>query len=196
MKYFRLLIVTFVFCILSSAFVGALTLKPLNLQQLVALSPTIARVTLLEITYEEVDYKGATLMGANFTFRVDELLKGEADDTLVIMQLAQLSEDGWGISSRGNVGVPEYEIGQPYLLFLSDPSERTGFTATVGLSQGTFHLKKQNGKWLIPGLSKKKSLVRNMQKKGMVKALISSQGSLTEDYQTFKTVIKDLVEGE
>lgn len=203
MKYPRLLLFTFVFIIFSSPFVAALTTKPLSLKQLVYLS-TVVRATLIEKVFED-DVESGHLV-AYYTFKIKKILKPgeitfnrEAGETFTIKQLAQLGEAGWDVSSKG-LGPAEYEEGKTYLLFLSDESPKTGLTAPVGLSQGRFLLKKRGGKWVAPGLKHRKTLFRNLEKQVSIKTLNKSEknlgSGLTDDYDSFESLIQKIAEEE
>jgi hypothetical protein len=75
-----------------------------------------------------------------YTFRVEQVLKGPLTDTVTIKQIgvAYPAEDpDTGIITFPIEGVPVYEPGHRYLLFLNGTSD-IGFTSPVGLGYGAF----------------------------------------------------------
>lgn len=197
MKYLRLSLFIVVLCVISSPFAYSLSTKSLSLKQLVALSPTIAKVTLIDKKIEDDVYESNHLV-TYYTFKVEECIKGDCEEeTLVIKQLAQVDEGGIAFGVSGRLGLPDYKAGEHYLIFLSGDSEKTGLTSTVGFHQGLFKLKKVGGKWSIPSLSSRKRLLNNLPKQIPTKTLTSAEsslGSTSNDYETFKSVIKKLAE--
>jgi len=75
-----------------------------------------------------------------YRFRVEQRLKGSFEDTLTIKQIGVASpilDPDTDVITFPIDGVPVYEPGQSYLLFLNGTSD-IGFTSPVGLQYGAF----------------------------------------------------------
>jgi len=95
----------------------------------------------------QVRFDASTQMPATYTtFEVQEVVKGEAARTHTIKQVG-----GDIPGSDADVvvdGVPEFEPGRRYVVFLPTVS-RFGFSSPVGLAQGSFALRTENGKEMV-----------------------------------------------
>lgn len=197
MKYLKHLLFTFVFCVFSSPFVSALTIKPLTFEQLVAVSDKIVEVTPEEESKIADDVDESGYLVKYTTFRVHRVFKGDVGSTLTIKQLAQFSEEGGDVSSRSPIGLPDYKVGEKVLLFLSEESPNTFLTAPIGVTYGLFKPKKVGGKTILPSLKFKKTLFKNLQKQVPGKVLTTNElklGSKNYDYETFILLIQKFVE--
>lgn len=174
MKFLKLLLFTSIFFVISSPFVSALSVKPLTLKQIVSFSDVVFKGTVLEIKVDKDIYESGYLV-KYYTFQVQDCLKGDCGETITIKQLA-----------KGPAGLPQYEFGKTYLMFIPEATEKTGLVAPVGIDQGVYPLKKSGEKWTIPSLRKNSM---------SVKTLNVNQTSIN-DYETFKALITSLVEEE
>ncbi|MBI2339604.1 MAG: hypothetical protein HYU99_04445 [Deltaproteobacteria bacterium] len=196
MKTIKLWLLSVIFVLISSPFARALTVKPLSLDQLTRMAPRIVQVT-CEDKQVELDEAESGLSVTWYTFEVLECLKGDCPEHLTIKQVAQGTESSGNSMARVNFGLPEYEVGKTYLLFLAGDSDKTGLTAPMGVFQGHFPMEKTGGKWTIPDLHTRKTLFKNMEAKlpgkgAMLKKLGSSGSS--GDYEEFKSVINAILE--
>ena len=118
---------------------SATTVLPLSLEQLSERAELIFYGSVLENTVIRDGDKGriATLT----RFQVHELIKGQAADTHTIKQIG--GEIAGGRSLRIH-GVPRYEAGESYVIFLPRPSS-LGFSSPVGLRQGNFTVTETGG---------------------------------------------------
>jgi hypothetical protein len=74
------------------------------------------------------------------TFQVDEVLKGFADASYTIKQIGgRMSGEVSALEFSDIAGVPMFEVGQAYLVFLNGVSS-AGFSSPVGLGQGSFQV--------------------------------------------------------
>lgn len=124
-----------------TATVYATTLIPLDLQQL------STRATLIfygEVTGNTIKKDNISGYIATFTeFRIIELIKGKAGDSHTIKQPGgHLTETNTTLRIHG---VPEFETGIKYVVFLPDKSF-LGFSSPLGLYQGSFQVTTENGK--------------------------------------------------
>lgn len=193
---FSLCLFTFFALFLSSQFAQALSVKQLNLKQLIDLSPRVVQGT---VTDTRLEQEGGSIV-LYVTLKVEEWIKGEESapnsNTVVFKQVAEISEGG-ETSQQLKLGLPQYEKGKTYLFFLAGDADTTGFTAPVGLHQGIFPMEKENGKWVVPSLKNRTALFKNLQKQVGGKILTSTQSSLEKgatDFDNFKSVIKTMVE--
>lgn len=183
MKLFQIFV--FLFLFLGWALPGAhgLSVKSLSLAQMVELSERIFKGTLLEITTDRDTFESGHVVNY-YTFRVDEVIKGDLEDQVVIKQLAD-----------GPRGLPEYEKGQTFLLFFPEDSDRTGLVAPVGIWQGQHRMTKVNGEWVIPGLTQNSRLIQSAPK-SLVKGLVLSSSPASDiKYESLKKLLQQ-VEGD
>ncbi len=174
-KLFSLFI--FFTILFSSPFAGALSVKTLTLKQMVELADRIVRLTVTDIRLGEEG--GRTVR--YITGDVDEWIKGSGSDTLVFSQLPDTGESAGDIQVSSKMGLPSYEVGKTYLLMLAGDSENTGLTAPIGIWQGHMVLEKQNGKWVVPSMKTRPSLIKAL-------------GKSTNSYDDLKSAIKTILE--
>ncbi len=118
----------------------ALTVLPLGLEQLHGRASHIFVGRCID---NSVQHDTATGLTATYTtFEVLERLRGAAGGTYTLKQVGGSPPgDPGGLVIHG---VPHFETGQRYLVFLPTPS-RSGFSSPVGLSQGTFQIRHDGG---------------------------------------------------
>jgi hypothetical protein len=127
---------------------AASTMLQLDLAQLTDRAGRIFRGTVIGIEQTMVEAGGGELPAVAYTFRVDELFKGEAD--LVKGDAAMIEVKMVGsIKASVPVGdyvrldtfrdVPKLEMGSDYLLFMTAESA-IGLSVSVGLGQGAFRV--------------------------------------------------------
>ena len=124
----------FVITIGLSAPLGALTVVQLNLLQLSQMAPTIFRGECTSV--DRTIRQGRDVLVV--TFKVNEVIKGDAGSTVTFTQIAppdpSAKEIGLGSAFEG---VPTYQVGEECVIFLSKAAS-SGLTAPVGLGQGRF----------------------------------------------------------
>ena len=82
------------------------------------------------------------LIATVYTFRVERLLKGTSSPTVTIKQAGApeaVEDPATGVVTVPIHGLPTYQPGQRYLLFLNGTSD-IGFTSPVGLGYGAFRV--------------------------------------------------------
>ena len=113
--------------------------EALNLAQLTAKAE---RILVGEVVARQTGKDPLGLFATVYTFRVEQAPKGDVGTEVTIKQMgvAHPAEDpATGVITFPLPGIPVYETGQRYLLFLNDTSDR-GFTSPVGLGYGAFVL--------------------------------------------------------
>jgi len=119
--------------------ISATTVLPLSLQQLSDRAELIFYGSVLE---NEVIRDGNNSRIATLTrFQVHDLIKGQAADTHTIKQIGGAIAGGRSLRIHG---VPRYQVGESYVLFLPRPSS-LGFSSPVGLQQGNFTVTETDG---------------------------------------------------
>jgi len=125
---------------------AATTIVPLNLADLADRAQNIAHVTILGAEPGTVSVGGTDLPTVTYEARVEQGFKGEfitKDGTQILefTMIGDLKGDG---STGGTVqkltsvsALPEFQIGEQYVLFTTPPSE-IGLSTTVGLGTGSF----------------------------------------------------------
>lgn len=181
MKIIRSFLFISIFLVVSSPFATALSVKTLTFSQLVGLSQVILRGTLIEKKVGDDIYESGFIV-VYYTFKVNECLKGTCEETLTFKQLAK--------------GLPDYEVGRSYVLFLPEATEKTGLIAPVGIHQGRYLLEQAGGKWVIPALRQNARLVKDLRTEANNRSLnlpALTKTSTADDYDSFKAVILKMV---
>lgn len=127
---------------------GATTLVQMNLADLAGRANKVFRGTVLSVKPGTVKAGGGELPIIIYRLRVDEAFKGEFGEGkeagfVEVRMVGALKEPaGTGNARKFSLwrDVPRLDRGQEYVLFTTQPS-RIGLSTTVGLGQGTFHIK-------------------------------------------------------
>lgn len=123
------LAVFFVFISLQSA--QATKLVHRNVAELATLADRIFVGVCASIEAKNISIAGHSLLITEYTFTVSRTMKGISGSTVVFRQFGPAQGTG------SIVGMPTYEQGKQYLLFLGKDSE-FGLTSPIGFGQGAF----------------------------------------------------------
>ena len=117
---------------------SATTVLPLYLDEIVTTSTTAFEGTVLE---NRIERDAATGLPVTYTkFQVTDPIKGEVGAVHTIKQIGgEMADGGLNYSIRG---VPKFEVGEEYVVFLAGVSAQ-GFSSPIGLSQGRFKVHKE-----------------------------------------------------
>lgn len=89
--------------------------------------------------------KDATPVHTEYTFKIETPVKGalQAGEVFTLRQWGGLPNTATpkGLTGPRLLGMPSYDPGQSYMLFLGQPTQ-AGFRVPVGLGQGVFHVTK------------------------------------------------------
>lgn len=123
---------------------SATSVLPVNLEQLSTRASLIFYGTVISNEVKKDQQSGRI---ATFTeFEVIDLIKGETGKTHTIKQIGgHLKETNTIVHIHG---VPEYVIGNKYIVFLPDKS-KLGFSSPLGLQQGSFDVFDINGELIV-----------------------------------------------
>ena len=102
-----------------------------NAAELATLANRIFIGNCISIENKNMTIQGHSMLVTEYTFQVTQGLKGVTGQTLVFRQFR--STQGAGAV----VGMPEYQKGKNYMLFLGKDSDY-GLTSPIGLGQGAF----------------------------------------------------------
>lgn len=125
---------------------AATTIAPLNLADLVDRAQNIAHVTILGAEPGTVSVGGTDLPTITYEARVEQGFKGEfiTKDGMQILEFTMIGDLKGDASTGGTVekltsipDLPEFQIGEQYVLFTTPPSA-IGLSTTVGLGTGSF----------------------------------------------------------
>ncbi|MFH0798678.1 MAG: hypothetical protein V2A66_00665 [Pseudomonadota bacterium] len=141
-----------------------------------------------------------------YTFSVssDNILKGDVPGTFSFTQLGVSRAEARRLGTSSVMGMPSYEVGKEYTLFLTSASE-LGLRSTIGLGQGKFNVTTtQDGKKQVVNDRGNKGLFLNLpQTKAMSKALGTANISAAVppaggpvDYDAFVKMVRELEKGE
>ena len=109
------------------------TIIPLTIKDLVTDSARIFRGYCVSAEMEMVEIAGAQIEATRYIFRTSEHLKGQQKGTVTFRQVGTSEK---GINDLGRlVGLPVYEPGAEYVLFLL-PESWADLTSPVGIAQG------------------------------------------------------------
>ncbi len=171
----------------ASASALALGVLQLNLEQLTALSEQVFVGRCVSVQQQK-DNSGRPIQVV--TFEVEEMLKGNSAKTITFRQIGYVSSEKLGDAEASGIfrEMPQYEIGEEAVIFLSAPS-RLGLTAPVGLFQGKFDVTTDSFgvKQVVNGIGNRGLF---MGWKGAEKNLSTSQGNIS--YQDFISLVKKL----
>jgi hypothetical protein len=103
------------------------------------------------------------ILVTSYTFEVSKVLKGDVPSSFKFMQLGASRAAAQKLGVGFIAGMPYYEAGEEWSLFLSSVTER-GFRAPLGLGQGSFHVKADSA-------SGKLMVVNNYGNKGLFEHL-------------------------
>lgn len=123
---------------------GATTVLPVSLQKMSAAAATIfyGRVVANETRQDPASGQVATFT----TFEVIDVIKGNPGSIHTIKQIGgQLPGSNRRLVIRG---VPRFQQAEEYVVFLPKPSN-LGFCSPIGLSQGKFDVRDQNGSKVV-----------------------------------------------
>lgn len=137
-----------ILCLFSSLLIpptlSATSLLPLNLEQLSTRASLIFYGTVISNQVEKDSQSGQIVTLTEF--EVVDLIKGNAGTRHTIKQLGGYLE---GSDLRLHIhGVPKYEIGNQYVIFLPEKSV-LGFSSPIGLHQGNFSVFTIDGEKII-----------------------------------------------
>ncbi|EKD41282.1 MAG: hypothetical protein ACD_73C00780G0002 [uncultured bacterium] len=145
-----LAVFTFTLILLSSVFANALSVKSLSLKQIIGFSSVVFRGEATNVAVADDDQESHQLV-KYYTFKVTECLKGDCGETITFKQIV-----------LGKNGLPDYDIGKQYVLFLPEASENTGLLAPVGIWQGRYELREEAGHLVVPALKKNKATLKTL----------------------------------
>lgn len=125
----------------------AANVQHMTLRDLVTRADRIVRGTVIAKDDTTINAGGGTLPATRYRIRVAETFKGAAASGAVIevQLLARPKTATSGGLRRGTLlqDLPQFNVGQEYLLVLTRPSA-VGLSTTVGLQQGAFELRGGN----------------------------------------------------
>ena len=113
----------------------ATSVLPVDLGQMIDQAAVAFEGTVVDVRTGRDPQTG--LLVTMTTFRVDDVLKGDVPGSYTIKQIGG-SDSTTGMRFKA-FGVPTYNVGQTYVLFMNGVST-AGFTSPVGLSQGRFQV--------------------------------------------------------
>ena len=147
MKRFHLSTLGCLFFLLAgSGQLSATQVVALNVTDLAREAVHVFEGRCLDVTLTSVkDSRGEVMLPAvRYTFEILDSLKGKQSSTFEFMQLGNAAKSGHFPIYADRLGIPTFEKGRTYLLFLAKRHEN-GLTAPVGLAQGMF--------WVHDGLA-------------------------------------------
>lgn len=149
---------------LTLCLVQATSLRPMNLQEIVQYSSRIFSGVCLSAV-DGVDSRG--LPYSLYTFRIAEAIRGRFEgDTVTVKQFGLRKLPGRaGLNGKLTHvdGMPDYQPGATYLLFLNNES-RWGFSAPIGLLQGAFRVLGDDGaQRVVNGIGNRNLLIDSSQ---------------------------------
>lgn len=122
----------------------ATTLLPISLQQLSSRASIVFHGIVIDNKVRKDERSGHI---ATFTtFEILEAVKGDLDKTHTIKQIGGHDKDS-RLVHRVH-GVPEFQIGREYIVFLPEASS-LGFSSPLGLQQGSFAVTTIQGEKMV-----------------------------------------------
>lgn len=186
----------------------ATTLEPMNLQEIVERSGRIFTGECLSAS-QGVDARG--LPYSLYTFRVLESVKGRFESGTFTLKQFGIRSLSSRSASDGKLtridGMPDYQPGATYTLFLSKES-RWGFSSPVGLVQGAFRvLGEESNRRVINGIGNRNLLLNPSetatQRLARRQQALRSRAARSEDalqgpvdYSAFLSAVQRMAQGE
>lgn len=189
-KYF--LLVIFSLILAASVSSHATSVRSINLKELVNASEYVFKGTILSKDTVEENGWFATC----YTASVLDCIKCPTtpeNNRIVWKQIAEGEYTLNGERIRQNFRFPTYQVGDTSLFFLSEPHPKTGLTAPVGLYQGVFEVKTENGQETIPQLKNRlPQLSKGLKNSKQDKFLRFQLNAATDDqsYDHFRSLIE------
>ena len=150
--------------------------------------------------------KAPPIQYREYTFQVNEVIKGGVGNTLTIRQVnlggRKGQEGAQQFESSNPLPLPDYQPGQEVLLFLGGDSV-LGFTSPVGMDQAVFDIQRVDGKSFLQSRSGNRSVFRGMsaEQKSISIPLSPSEIGLFSDregkeisYEPFVSLIRKLAQ--
>ncbi len=140
---------------------GAVLVKPMNVEEMIRTADRIFRGQVLRVEAEQVPGRPLALVTH---VRVEERLKGDPADVVVIRQRARKGPRGRVVPLAE--GFPQFRADERVLVFLSGENDG-GFSMPVGFGQGVFRLqtgKADPSRWMAVNGFGNEGLFRNVSK--------------------------------
>ena len=155
--------------ILNSFLLFGTTVKPVNLSEMVEYADRVFYGRCVSAESKFDSEAGATVR--EYRFLVKESLKGVVEgEEVVIRQIQTMGSRGPSIP-----GIPAYHKGQQLLLFLHADS-RIGLTSPVGMSQGTFMVRKlPSGEVGFVNPQKNRNLTHQIEPQALASQVLSAE---------------------
>ena len=119
----------------------ATVVVPLTLDDLSRVSTVIFEGTCVD---NRVERDASTNRIVTYTtFTVADVIKGDVGSTYTIKQIGGELPDEAVV--RHIHGIPKFQVGEEYVVFMAGVSS-AGFSSPIGLSQGRFKVKRENGR--------------------------------------------------
>lgn len=185
-----LLLVVFFLTVFLPAFSHATSVRSINLKELVNASEYVFKGTILskDTTHEN------GLFATYYTAAVLDCIKCPTipeNNRIVWKQIAEGEYTLNGERIRQNFRFPTYQVGNTSLFFLSEPHPKTGLTAPVGLYQGVFEVKTENGQETIPQLKKRlPQLQKGLSKQDKFLRFQLNAATDDQSYDHFRSMIE------
>jgi len=158
--------------VLPSVGFSGISVKPVNLEEMVAKADRVFHGTCERSESRHVESTRIPVI--EYTFRVETAIKGVSEGERVVFRQVHWQDAG----QTGAPDVPEYKVGQQMLLFLKKDSQG-GFTSPVGLRQGAFLVKGKGASAAVMNLDSNRNLTA-----GMSLARAAENGLTPEEYRT------------
>jgi hypothetical protein len=173
----------------------ATTVLPLYLDEIVGGAAVAFEGTVLENRVERDS--GTGLVVTYTTFQVTDPIKGDVGATHTIKQVG--GELPSGEPSFQILGVPKFEVGGEYVVFLNGKSIH-GFSSPVGLSQGRFKVHGERGARRVANGRDFKDLTGNIAEADLPPAAVErikrAPGPVRDlDLDDFKALAKERARG-
>ena len=171
-------IALFVALVLPRVGFSAISVRPINLEEMVTKADRVFQGTCEKSESKYVESTRIPVI--EYTFRVETAIKGVSEGERIVFRQVHLQEAG----QTGVPDVPEYKVGQQMLLFLKKDSQG-GFTSPVGLRQGAFLVKGEGASAAVMNLDLNRNLTT-----GMSLARAAENGLTSEEYRTLGSARK------
>ncbi len=140
---------------------------------------------------------GNGLAYTEYVFDVTAVIKGNVDDPLIVRQvnLGREPPDGGEVTPqpvpRNPLPLPEYQLGQEVVLFLTEEST-LGLTSPLGMQQGVFDVQTLRGKKFVSSRFSNITLLRGISADSRFPPKGAETLTGPFQYDSFVSLVKEL----
>ena len=123
----------------------ATSVRKMDLAQLSKNADKIFRGKVVAIREGSLNAGGGVIPTVTYRIEVSDAVAGEPARVAEFTSVGSTKKPAGQVQARFPIQMPDLKVGREYLLFVTRPS-RIGLSTVVGLGQGAFEIRSENGK--------------------------------------------------